>query len=73
MRRACALRRRYGRAHGVGHIEAQMGSGGRWHVQLIRDGGTSEHFLHGPTSRADAISFGQKEAKARGIPFVMGL
>lgn len=71
MRRACALRRRYGRAHGVGHIEAALVKGGRWEITL--HGTADAGPIYVADSRSAAITQAKKEASKRGIPFMMGL
>lgn len=77
MRRRRALRRRYGRSHGAGYVEARMSRGrpGLWDVLVMGDGGRSTHVLADAVllPRERAITRAQKEAKARGLPFVMGI
>lgn len=67
-----ALRRRYGRAYaGKGYVEAALVKGGRWAITL--KGVPGEGPVYIAATRAAAIKQGQKEAKQRGVPFVMGL
>jgi len=70
-RYGCALRRRYGRTHGAGHIEAALVAGGRWAITL--KGTPDAGPIYIAESRSAAITQAQKEAKKRGIPFVMGI
>lgn len=74
-----SLRRRYGRSRGAGYVEARMSKGasnrGLWDVLVMGDGGRSTHVLADAVRlpRERAITCGQREAKERGLPFVMGI
>lgn len=65
------LRKRYGHSGG-GYVEAKLAPSGReWRVAFRR--GAEATVLATPRARSEAINLGQREAKARGVPFIMGI